>query len=184
MAACASPSSFKGPGGAFAPSGVPSLYMLACRRPSWRLTKALTACPLSLKREMSLSRKRAPPCCASRGFASHMRRRRGRCPCSAASILRLQPDETLALMGESGSGKSTLLHLIGALDHADGGEILHRRCRDRAPLRKRSGVAAAREDRRRLPAVQSHREPHGRRESRLSGEARRPLRSHMAGAAH
>jgi putative ABC transport system ATP-binding protein len=27
-------------------------------------------------------------------------------------------------MGESGSGKSTLLHLIGALDHADGGEIL------------------------------------------------------------
>ncbi len=31
--------------------------------------------------------------------------------------------ETVALMGESGSGKSTLLHLIGALDHADAGEI-------------------------------------------------------------
>jgi putative ABC transport system ATP-binding protein len=31
--------------------------------------------------------------------------------------------ETVALMGESGSGKSTLLHLIGALDHADGGTI-------------------------------------------------------------
>ena len=60
-------------------------------------------------------------------------------------------------MGESGSGKSTLLHLVGALDHADGGEILHRRCRDREPLRKRSRVAAARDDRRRLPAVQSHR---------------------------
>lgn len=35
----------------------------------------------------------------------------------------LQGGESLALMGESGSGKSTLLHLVGALDHADGGEI-------------------------------------------------------------
>lgn len=37
--------------------------------------------------------------------------------------LDLAAGETLALMGESGSGKSTLLHLIGALDHADAGEI-------------------------------------------------------------
>ena len=37
--------------------------------------------------------------------------------------LALDPGETVALMGESGSGKSTLLHLIGALDHADAGEI-------------------------------------------------------------
>jgi len=38
--------------------------------------------------------------------------------------LALEAGATLALMGESGCGKSTLLHLVGVLDHADGGEIL------------------------------------------------------------
>lgn len=38
--------------------------------------------------------------------------------------LALEAGTSLALTGESGSGKSTLLHLIGALDDADGGEIL------------------------------------------------------------
>ena len=38
--------------------------------------------------------------------------------------LSLRAGDTFAVMGESGSGKSTLLHLVGALDHADGGEIL------------------------------------------------------------
>ena len=32
--------------------------------------------------------------------------------------------EFIALMGPSGSGKSTLLHLIAAMDHATGGEIM------------------------------------------------------------
>lgn len=38
--------------------------------------------------------------------------------------LTLERATSLALMGESGSGKSTLLHLVGALDHADAGEIM------------------------------------------------------------
>ena len=36
----------------------------------------------------------------------------------------LEAGASLALMGELGSGKSTLLHLIGALDEADGGDIV------------------------------------------------------------
>ncbi|MEK4032443.1 ABC transporter ATP-binding protein [Methylocystis sp. IM3] len=52
----------------------------------------------------------------------------GPLPVLAGVDLMLRPGETLALMGESGSGKSTLLHLVGALDHADGGEIFLNGC--------------------------------------------------------
>ncbi len=40
--------------------------------------------------------------------------------------LDLAEGERIAVVGESGVGKSTLLHLLGALDHPTGGEILYR----------------------------------------------------------
>ncbi|HEX2080813.1 MAG TPA: ABC transporter ATP-binding protein [Longimicrobium sp.] len=37
--------------------------------------------------------------------------------------LEVRPGEMVSVIGQSGSGKSTLLHVLGALDHADEGEI-------------------------------------------------------------
>ncbi len=37
--------------------------------------------------------------------------------------LDVEPGEFTAIAGPSGSGKSTLMHLMGALDHPDGGEV-------------------------------------------------------------
>jgi lipoprotein-releasing system ATP-binding protein len=37
--------------------------------------------------------------------------------------LDLRAGESVAIMGRSGAGKSTLLHLMGLLDHADGGSL-------------------------------------------------------------
>jgi lipoprotein-releasing system ATP-binding protein len=38
--------------------------------------------------------------------------------------LQMQAGESLAVVGPSGSGKSTVLNIVGALDKADGGEVL------------------------------------------------------------
>jgi lipoprotein-releasing system ATP-binding protein len=37
--------------------------------------------------------------------------------------LEVRPGEMVSVIGQSGSGKSTLLHVLGALDHADAGEV-------------------------------------------------------------
>src|SRR5581483_6583212 len=38
--------------------------------------------------------------------------------------LQMNAGETLSIVGPSGSGKSTVLNIIGALDKADGGEVI------------------------------------------------------------
>ncbi len=40
--------------------------------------------------------------------------------------LRIEPKETIALVGASGAGKSTLLHIMGALDRPTTGQVLFR----------------------------------------------------------
>jgi lipoprotein-releasing system ATP-binding protein len=37
--------------------------------------------------------------------------------------LEVRPGEMVSVIGQSGSGKSTLLHVLGALDHAEAGEV-------------------------------------------------------------
>ena len=49
--------------------------------------------------------------------------------------LEVEPGEFIALVGPSGCGKSTLLRILAGLDHADSGEILHRRPRHVAASR-------------------------------------------------
>src|SRR5690606_2913092 len=41
-----------------------------------------------------------------------------------AVSMRIEPGETVALLGESGTGKSTLLNLIAGLEPADSGRIV------------------------------------------------------------
>ncbi len=77
--------------------------------PSVRLAPAPETASAALLRVVNLQKSYATP--------------QGPLPVLGGVNLSLAAGETLALMGESGSGKSTLLHLIGALDHADGGEI-------------------------------------------------------------
>ena len=38
--------------------------------------------------------------------------------------LEVRPGEMVSVIGQSGSGKSTLLHVLGALDHADAGDVV------------------------------------------------------------
>ena len=45
--------------------------------------------------------------------------------------LAVWPGQSVALVAPSGAGKSTLLHIAGLLEHPDGGEVYHRRPRDR-----------------------------------------------------
>jgi putative ABC transport system ATP-binding protein len=77
--------------------------------PSARLARAPEMSATALLRVVDLQKSYGTP--------------QGPLPVLGGVNLSLAAGETLALMGESGSGKSTLLHLIGALDHADGGDI-------------------------------------------------------------
>lgn len=60
-------------------------------------------------------------------LAEHLRKRYTEGPQPVEVLkdasLRVDPGDTVAILGVSGSGKSTLMHLLGGLDKADGGTI-------------------------------------------------------------
>jgi lipoprotein-releasing system ATP-binding protein len=66
----------------------------------------------------------APPVEARELLKSYVGGDGGRLHILRGVSLTLEPGEAVAITGASGAGKSTLLHLLGALDHPTGGEVL------------------------------------------------------------